>query len=84
MLDAVVPVSPPPGVTTEAPVAAAAVLDPPPATAEEEAVALLRVAAEIEGSLMVQYLFTAGSLLPQGVSIDVPTRSPDSPMTGMI
>jgi len=47
------------------------VLDPPPATAEEEAVALLRIAAEVEGALMTQYLFAAGSVL-QGVSVDVP------------
>jgi hypothetical protein len=46
-------------------------LDPPPATAEEEAIALLRVAAEVEGALMVQYLFAAGSLLPN-ISVDVP------------
>jgi hypothetical protein len=47
------------------------VLDPPPATAEEEAVALLRIAAEVEGALMTQYLFAAGSLL-QGISVDIP------------
>ena len=47
-----------------------AVLDPPPASAEEETVALLRIAAEIEGALMVQYLFAAGSLL-QGVSVEI-------------
>lgn len=47
------------------------VLDPPPASAEEEAATLLRIAAEIEGALLVQYLFTAGSLL-QGVSVNVP------------
>lgn len=46
-------------------------LDPPPSSAEEEAVALLQVAAEVEGSLMVQYLFSASSLLA-GVAIAVP------------
>jgi hypothetical protein len=54
------------------PVAAEAVaaLDPPPASAEEETVALLRIAAEIEGALMVQYLFAAGSVM-QGVSVEI-------------
>ena len=54
----------PPG-TEEAPI-----LDPAPASAAEEVVALLRIAAEIEGALMVQYLFAAGSLL-QGVSVEI-------------
>jgi hypothetical protein len=49
----------------------APVLDPAPASAEEEAVALLRIAAEVEGALMAQYLFAASSLL-QGVSVNVP------------
>ncbi|MDX8464905.1 ferritin-like domain-containing protein [Mesorhizobium sp. VK23B] len=40
------------------------VLDPAPLSAEEEAVALLRIAAEVEGAAMAQYLFAAGSLLP--------------------
>lgn len=53
------------------PAAANPALDPAPASAEEEAVALLRIAAEIEGALLAQYLFTAGSLL-QGVSVEVP------------
>jgi len=46
-------------------------LEPSPASAEEEAVALLRIAAEVEGALLVQYLFAAGSLLPD-VSVNVP------------
>jgi hypothetical protein len=46
-------------------------LTPAPASAEEEAIALLRIAAEVEGSLLVQYLFAAGSLL-SGVNIEVP------------
>jgi hypothetical protein len=46
-------------------------IDPEPKSAEEEAIALLRIAAEVEGSLMAQYLFAAGSLL-QGVSVNVP------------
>jgi hypothetical protein len=46
-------------------------LDPKPQSAEEEAVALLRIAAEIEGALMVQYLFAAGSLLAN-VTANVP------------
>ncbi|MES0151774.1 ferritin-like protein [Mesorhizobium sp. M0012] len=41
-----------------------------PVSAEEEAVALLRTAAEVEGALMAQYLFAAGSLLPD-VSVTV-------------
>jgi hypothetical protein len=49
----------------------APVLDPRPSSAEDEAVALLRIAAEIEGALLVQYLYAAGSLLP-GVTADVP------------
>jgi hypothetical protein len=53
-------------------------LIPTPTNAQEEAIALLRIAAEIEGALMVQYLFAAGSLL-QGVSIDVPNF--DNPIT---
>ena len=46
-------------------------LDPAPASAEEEAVALLRIAAEVEGALTAQYLFSAGSLLP-AVSMTLP------------
>lgn len=49
----------------------AATLDPAPAAAEEEAVALLRIAAEVEGALTAQYLFSAGSLLP-GVRMTLP------------
>jgi hypothetical protein len=52
------------------PVARAAQLDPTPASAEEEAQALLRIAAEVEGALMVQYLFTSDSLLP-GIMVNV-------------
>jgi hypothetical protein len=47
------------------------VLSPAPTSAIEEAIALLRIAAEVEGSLLVQYLFAAGSLL-SGVNINVP------------
>ena len=46
-------------------------LEPPPASAEDETVALLRIAAEVEGALLSQYLFSAGSLLP-AVSMDLP------------
>jgi hypothetical protein len=46
-------------------------LDPMPASAEAEAIALLRIAAEVEGALVPQYLFTAGSLLP-GISTQLP------------
>ena len=46
-------------------------LDPAPASAEQEAIALLRIAAEVEGALLAQYLFSAGSLLP-GISVTVP------------
>lgn len=49
----------------------APVLDPEPKTAEDEAIALLRIAAEVEGALMAQYLFAAGSLLPN-VSATIP------------
>src|SRR5262249_54434834 len=50
-------------------------LDPSPASAEEEAIALLRIAAEVEGALMAQYQLAAGSLL-QGISCDVPGFDP--------
>jgi hypothetical protein len=46
-------------------------LDPVPASAEQEAVALVRIAAEVEGALVPQYLFSASSLLP-GVSARPP------------
>jgi Ferritin-like len=39
-------------------------LDPTPQSAKEEAIALLQIVAEIEGSLMAQYLFACGSILP--------------------
>jgi Ferritin-like len=45
-------------------------LVPQPKSAEEEVIALLRIAAEVEGALLAQYLFAAGSLLP-GVSTTV-------------
>jgi hypothetical protein len=60
-----------PHVTVEDVAVARPKIQPAPATPEEEAVTLLRIAAEVEGSLLVQYLFSAGSLL-QGVSVDVP------------
>ena len=46
-------------------------LDPAPASAEDEAVALLRIAAEVEGAMVAQYLFGAASLLP-GINVQVP------------
>jgi hypothetical protein len=61
----------PPADTPGIPVAELAVLSPAPASAEEEAIALLRIAAEVEGALLTQYLYAAGSLLP-GVSVEVP------------
>jgi Ferritin-like len=64
-------VPPAPGATTAAASADLPRLDPMPASAEEEAVALLRIAAEVEGALVPQYLFSAGSLLP-GISIQLP------------
>jgi hypothetical protein len=50
-------------------------LEPEPADAAEEAIALLRIAAEVEGALLVQYLFTAYSVLP-GVQRDIPEIGP--------
>ena len=46
-------------------------LDFKPASAEQEAQTLLRIGAEVEGALMVQYLYYAFSLLP-GLSVQVP------------
>lgn len=46
-------------------------LDPMPASAEDEAIALLRIAAEVEGCLLAQYLYAAASVL-QGVTVSVP------------
>jgi hypothetical protein len=70
-METVAGVAPAPDATTPAASADLARLDPTPASAEEEAVALLRIAAEVEGALVPQYLFTAGSLLP-GISTQVP------------
>jgi hypothetical protein len=60
----------PPAGTAEGPQ-----LDPATASAEEEAQALLRIAAEVEGVLLVQYLFTAYSVLP-GVSLNITGGAP--------
>ena len=65
------PVGPVIGVAPAAANAALPRLDPMPASAEEEAVALLRMAAEVEGALVPQDLFTAGSLIP-GVRVQPP------------
>jgi len=46
-------------------------ITPPPTSAIEEAKVLLRVAAEVEGALMVQYLYAAYSILP-GVTVTAP------------
>jgi ferritin-like protein len=46
-------------------------ITPPPTSAVEEAKVLLRVAAEVEGALMVQYLYAAYSILP-GVTVTAP------------
>src|SRR5260370_1073050 len=43
----------------------------PPASAADEATLLLRIAAEVEGALLVQYLYAAYSLLP-GVVLNAP------------
>jgi hypothetical protein len=50
-------------------------LDPEPEDAVEEAIALLRIAAEVEGALLVQYLYTAYSVL-LGVHRDIPGPPP--------
>ena len=67
----VIGVAPGPDATPAAASADLPRLDPMPASAEEEAVALLRIAAEVEGALVPQYLFTAGSLIP-GVRVQPP------------
>lgn len=46
-------------------------LDLPPADAVEEAQTLLRIAAEVEGALMVQYLYAAYSVMG-GAPLEVP------------
>lgn len=46
-------------------------ITPPPISAVDEAKVLLRVAAEVEGALMVQYLYVAYSILP-GLTVTAP------------
>src|SRR5260221_9376183 len=46
-------------------------LEPPPQDAVDEALSLLRIAAEVEGALLVQYLYAAYSVLP-GLSLSLP------------
>lgn len=46
-------------------------IKPVPKDAAEEAKILLRIAAEVEGALLVQYLYSAYSILP-GITRDIP------------
>jgi hypothetical protein len=71
LMEVVQPVLPPP------PRPVGPRLEPEPESAAEEATALLRIAAEVEGALLVQYLYVAYSVLP-GIHRDIPEIGPPS------